>query len=140
MADENECNICCEELSEAEGNLVKYRKSAESEWQLALCCETCLRYMMDQAYDKYFEDVTKADCARNLRALLDNGPPDYFHDVNVMPLEDGERVHELLFTSTNTVETALVKGAKTGEARQAVWVELRSKHGHRLDSLPELAT
>eukprot|EP00045_Choanoeca_perplexa_P000260 m.13570 g.13570 ORF g.13570 m.13570 type:complete len:50 (+) comp10183_c0_seq1:18-167(+) len=39
MADENECNICCEELSEAEGNLVKYRKSAESEWQPALCCE-----------------------------------------------------------------------------------------------------
>jgi hypothetical protein len=96
--------------------------------------------MMNEAYDKYFEDVVKADCARNLRGLLDKGPPDYFHDVNVCPVEDGERVYEMLFSSTQGIETALVKGAKTGDERQKIWMELRAKHSHRLDNLPELTS
>ena len=92
---------------------------------------------MNEAYAKYFDDVVKADCARNLRGLLDKGPPDFFHDANVLPVEGAERAHELFFTSTQSVETALVKDAKVGDERQKIWTELRAKHSHRLDSLPD---
>jgi hypothetical protein len=119
--------------------------------------------MMAHGYSKYFDDVRTATCARNLRGLLNQGsapafarladrtktstprphlpalagPPTYFSDENVMPVADGEHVHELLYTDSGAVASALLPGASLGEERQAIWDALKEQNEPRIDTMPE---
>ena len=70
--------------------------------------------------------MQKSDCARELRRLLTAGPPIWLADKNALPLSEGEsHICKVWFSKDNREVTAQLKGAVTGEERQALWDNLK---------------
>ena len=63
-----------------------------------------------------------------MRRLLAKGPPIYLSDAHALPLADEQNdthVSKLWFAGDDTEQSAKLKGALEGEARDALWTELK---------------
>ena len=82
--------------------------------------------LIDTQFKNYVDNVQKSDCARELRRLLTAGPPIWLADKNALPLSEGEsHICKVWFSKDNREVTAQLKGAVTGEERQALWDNLK---------------
>jgi hypothetical protein len=73
-APDGDCAVCCEDLTS--DNFVEYQASAGSEWLKAPYCEGCIEsYFVEKLWQKYMDDLAKADCAAALKRVLTTPPP-----------------------------------------------------------------
>ncbi|EGD75536.1 hypothetical protein PTSG_06606 [Salpingoeca rosetta] len=168
------CMCCFDELrnkvgSEGEDeepiNYVEYRTSPSSPWKPSGYCEDCLRHLMSIKFNKFLDDVKKADCGRSLRNLLLAGPPLYMKDATALPVDDDEddngpkkanddddgdeeskpaaqaatkEVTELWFASSDSEAPAKVDNAVEGTERSKLWLQLIVDNKARLDDSTSL--
>ena len=84
--------------------------------------------MLAEQFQQYIDRVTKTDCQAELKRLLAKGPPIYLEDKHALPLDESigdTHVVKLWFARDNREVSAKLTGALEGEARQALWDELK---------------
>lgn len=85
-----------------------------------------MEQLLHDQFPKFVERVKTTDCQAELRRLLASGPPVYVSDKHGLPLDDGDtHIVQVWFASTNEERSAILDGALQGEARDALWQELR---------------
>jgi hypothetical protein len=129
-----ECMISMEDITEEDGNYCEYQTSPSGAWHPAKCEAANVQHLVDTQYQKYIDNIQKADCAAAARRLMAKGPPEWVADKHMMPVPEGDtHVCRLWYASDNKERTASLAGAVHGEARVALWAE----HRTLLGALPE---
>mmetsp|Transcript_6901 Transcript_6901/g.24197 ORF Transcript_6901/g.24197 Transcript_6901/m.24197 type:complete len:153 (-) Transcript_6901:92-550(-) len=119
---DTECMCSFEEINES--NFVEYQTAPSETWHPAKFSEPIVREMLETSFQRYLDDVEKAarDCAAAVRRLVSKGPPIWLEDKHAFPLPDEDtHVVRVWFCSTNTEESARLKGALDGADRDALW-------------------
>jgi hypothetical protein len=121
-----ECIFCCEDLDSE--IYAEYRGEACGPWLPSGYCRECLEeFFIKQQWQKYVDDLAKADCAAALRRSLAKPPPVNVADKG-LPLPDttstgtkatGE-VHSFWWCNTDTVVSAKLDGSITGSV--LLWI------------------
>lgn len=134
---EKECIICCDDLDEH--TLLQYRKNNSDTWFNTNVCSNCVLYMKDTQFSNYVEKVKMTDCKKELKQLLDKGPPIWTSDPNIFDQvnyepdqielegqgqqEQQEHVVELKYNGV--IMSAKLTGALEGNERLELWNNLK---------------
>ena len=104
----------------------EYQTAPSMLWYPSKYSAEVVQELIDTQFKNYVDNVQKSDCARELRRLLTAGPPIWLADKNALPLSEGEsHICKVWFSKDNKEVTAQLKGAVTGEERQALWDNLK---------------
>uniref|UniRef100_A0A7S2SMM4 Uncharacterized protein n=1 Tax=Mucochytrium quahogii TaxID=96639 RepID=A0A7S2SMM4_9STRA len=102
----------------------EYRTQPSGKWLPAEFSSDTIDHLLSTQFGKYLSDVEKAakDCAAAVRRLVTKGPPVYLADANALPLPEGDtHIDMIWYSRDNTEHSAQLKGALTGDERQALW-------------------
>ncbi|VBB19006.1 hypothetical protein YASMINEVIRUS_1538 [Yasminevirus sp. GU-2018] len=55
----------------------------DTEWKKSDYCVDCTNHLIQTLWEKYIEDLLKANCERELRGLITAGPPKRFRDIHL---------------------------------------------------------
>lgn len=108
--------------------LVEYQSHPSGIWQPALYERAIIEKLRHEQFDDFVKRVQTTDCQAELRRLLSKGPPVYLQDPHALPLakpDTDTHVAKLWFAADNTEQSAKLKGALEGKARDKLWDELR---------------
>ena len=112
-----ECKSCFDDIT----NAVKYRIHKKQQWHTSYYCETCVKYLIDNSWKIFTDQVKQADCKKALDKLVEVGPPINLRDRTGFPDPENKEqlteIDELLFCSNNHIHTAKLKGSLTGQER-----------------------
>jgi hypothetical protein len=112
-----ECCICYSEFDDE--TKVLFQDNPDSEWKLAAYCYDCTQHLKKTLWDKYKNDVEKADCKRSLRNALKSGPPINIRDIG-FPCENESG--EVYKAKCNEKEfSPKLEGVFEGKNRQDWW-------------------
>jgi len=151
-----ECPVCVMDLTKE--NFVEYAKSANNKkWYASPYCSTCLQYFIDNKWNEYYEKTHKLEildmaglkkiCPRELRQMVERGPPISVSDYKAMPNEEAvneigivtHEVHALWYANDGSVTRGKLKGSLEGEARSKYWDVLKERAIATLENVdPEL--
>eukprot|EP01054_Gregarina_sp_Poly1_P010681 Gregarina_sp_Poly_1__10680@NODE_807_length_6221_cov_56_782580_g588_i0_p4_GENE_NODE_807_length_6221_cov_56_782580_g588_i0NODE_807_length_6221_cov_56_782580_g588_i0_p4_ORF_typecomplete_len130_score22_50Destabilase/PF05497_12/0_032zfRING_2/PF13639_6/0_35_NODE_807_length_6221_cov_56_782580_g588_i057966185 len=122
------CKICWEDLDDdlKVQFTTDLEVTANTNWKDCLFCHDCVQLLIQTQFDKFMHDAVNVDCERTMRRLMERGPPIWVHDDNGFPDTNNMEVPWLKRMQTQEIFSGKLKGAKEGEARDALWKELKS--------------
>lgn len=139
-----QCSVCWDDLAssasrerainvgvpddELPGERCWWRTANNQEWQFSKYCFACVERAKNENYTNYIENVKNATCPKQLRNLIEAGPPVYIIDSTTFPVQEGDYVSEFRRIRPNGEEeivSARLVGSVTGEERDRVWQELQ---------------
>tara|TARA_B100001094_G_C18126031_1_gene769515 strand:- start:384 stop:770 length:387 start_codon:yes stop_codon:yes gene_type:complete len=113
-----DCKSCFEDLTKI--NKVYYRINNKKNWLESKYCCNCVTYLQNTAWKIFTDQVTKADCKKALKKILDVGPPINLRDKNGFPdpIDNTKltEIDELLFYD-NIIKPAKLKDSLVGQER-----------------------
>ena len=118
----DECVVCYNEFTEK--TKVLYQDNPDSEWKTGQYCYYCTEYLLKSNWQKYKDDVEKADCKRSLRNALKAGPPINMRDIGFPCQNDNGEVYKM---KCNNVEfSPKLEGSLTGKEREEWWTHYKA--------------
>ena len=106
---------------------VEYQVAPTGKWYPSKFGEMAVRELKKTQYTSYIENVQKSDCIKEFTRLMACGPPIWITDAHGLPLDgDGTHIVNLWFMNGDKTESAKLKGALEGSARQVLWDEMKS--------------
>ena len=121
---EGDCTFCCEDLTEE--NYVEYQAIENGPWLKSQYCQQCIEEnFIAKQWDRYLENIAKADCAAALRRVLSSPPQINVKDAGLPCADNGhnDEVFQFWYASDNAVHSAKLKGSLVGAERDAFWSE-----------------
>lgn len=103
-----------------ETNYCEYQTNT-GKWLPSLYCDEVIDHLIDSLFEKYKDDCNKCTCKKQMRRMIQKGPPMYLYDDHALPVEDGEYITNVWFSYTNSTKSAKLKGALEGIERQTLW-------------------
>jgi hypothetical protein len=116
------CLICYEDLDDE--IKVMYQDNPSSNWKQGGYCIDCTEMLKNNLWNKYKNDVEKADCKRSLRNALQAGPPINIRDV-AFPCENKTGEVYKLKCGEDEINPKL-EGSLVGEEREKWWVQYKA--------------
>jgi len=117
--------VCCFEPFEG-SNKVDYQNHVDDSWRQSPYCLDCITHLQNTNWDKYINDVTKADCKASLRRALEDGPPIYIRD-KAFETEGINNTGEIFqLRCEGKVISAKLKGSLEGDERNKWWNEWKN--------------
>jgi len=102
-----------------ESNYCEYQSSS-GKWYPSPYCDDVVKHLVATQFEKYRQDCDKCTCKRQMRRFIERGPPIWLSD-QALPVEDGEHITNVWFSSENTTESAKLTGALVGQERKELW-------------------
>ncbi|OQR98590.1 hypothetical protein ACHHYP_20362 [Achlya hypogyna] len=120
-----ECLATMDDITEE--NYVEYQTYPSMTWHASKFCADVTLQLLDSQFPAYMKGVQEPDCKAELRRLLTKGPPVWIEDKYGFPLPDNGDTHivNLWFLATGEERSAKLTGAVDGEAREALWSDLK---------------
>ena len=116
----NECVSCFSDITDE--NKVKYRINKSKEWHDCKYCEYCVKFLLENSWNIYVNEIKNTDCKKTLASLIKIGPPINLRDKTGFPNPKNtnlvKEVDELYFCSTQKTHSAKLKGSYIGKQRQ----------------------
>ncbi|DBA04200.1 TPA: hypothetical protein N0F65_004308 [Lagenidium giganteum] len=121
-----ECMATMDDITEEAGNYCEYQTVPSGRWYPALFAAEVVQQLLDTQFHSYMKAVQQADCKAELRRLVEKGPPVWLEDKHALPVPEGDtRINKVWFARDNVEKSAKVADAIEGDARLALWGELR---------------
>jgi hypothetical protein len=116
------CLICFDDLDN--DNIVMYQDNPNTEWKQGGYCIDCTKLLKNSQWNKYKNDVEKADCKRSLSNALQTGPPINIRDVAFPCYNSTGEVYKLKCTEED-IDPKL-EGSLVGEERDKWWNQYKA--------------
>jgi hypothetical protein len=113
---------------ELPGEQCWWRSMNSHEWTPSKYCFACVTRVRNDNFNSYIESIKTATCPKQLRRLIEDGPPIYVSDPTTFPVTPGDHVHEfkrVFPDGTEEIVTARLVGSVIGEEREQLWRELQ---------------
>ena len=140
-----QCSFCWDDIASTEerekakqegvpeeelpGELCWWRSANSHEWTVSKYCYACVERVKNDSFNNYIDSVKTATCPKQLRKLIDDGPPIYVSDQRIFPVSPDDHVHEFRRIhpdSTEELISARLTGSVIGEEREQLWKELQA--------------
>merc|ERR1711907_273042 len=116
-------------------NYVEYQAEPSMKWYSSKYAEEAIRQMRDRQYADFNERWNKVKqgdkeaCNAEFKRYVDSGPPQWLKDEHGLPLTGGDtHIVKLWFSSTNSQESAQLKGALKGKEREDEWGRMKEAY------------
>lgn len=106
----DECSICFDEITK--DNYVLYKDKEDTLWLKSNYCKSCIQYLISTQWERYVDSVDKANCAAELRRLLELGPPINLREKSFICNNERSEVYKLYYDSGE--QSAKLNGSLTG--------------------------
>jgi hypothetical protein len=121
-----ECMATMDDITEEDGNYCEFQTSPSGSWHAALFCADVVEQLLASQFHTFMKKVQEADCKAELRRLVAKGPPVWLEDKHALPLPEGDtHIIRVWFAKDGEERSAKLEGALEGDARDALWKELR---------------
>ncbi|KUF94540.1 RAC-beta serine/threonine-protein kinase A [Phytophthora nicotianae] len=115
-----------DDITGEDGNYCEFQTSPSGLWHPALFCVDVVEQLLSTQFHTYMKKVQEADCKAELRRLVAKGPPIWLEDKHALPVPEGDtHITKVWFAKDDEERSAKLDGAVEGEAREALWKELR---------------
>jgi len=119
--------VCCEELTTE--NYVEFQPRLDGAWLSSPYCGNCIQTsFIGEQWQRYLDQLAKADCAAALRRLITTAPPLNVRDQGLPCKGNGydDEVQLFWYASNNSTGSAKLKGSLEGEERKKFWDEKKA--------------
>lgn len=119
-----DCVFCCDDFTSE--NYVEYQAVENGPWLKSIYCQACLEeHFIGGLWQKYLDNIAKADCAAALRRVLSAPPLINVKDPGLPCPDNGnnEEVFQFWYASDKAPHSARLKGSLVGADRDAFWAE-----------------
>lgn len=97
-----QCLICYDDLNP--DNYLEYQIDGDNtNWYPSFFCKCCTSVLQESQFGKWCNDLANSTCAREQRALLENGPPINLRDMNGFPIAGNNEIVRLRQASNQEV-------------------------------------
>lgn len=114
---------------ELPGEQCWWRPNSSENWIPSKYCYGCVTRVRNESFSSYIESIKTATCPKQLRKLIEAGPPIYVSDPAAFPVQEGDHVYEFRRfypDGTEEVVSARLVGSVIGEERERLWGELQA--------------
>ena len=119
------CLCSWDEITEKE--YVEYQTMPSGKWHPAKYGIGPIKTLLNIQFDNYIESVQKTDCLKELKRLLDTGPPVWICDKHGLPIpEDETHISKLWYMNEDIEVSAQLKNSLIGKERIELWDRLKS--------------
>ena len=119
------CLSSWDEITEEE--YVEYQTAPSGRWNPSKYGIETIKFLLNAQFDNYIESVQKTDCLKELKSLLEIGPPIWISDRHGLPLPEGDtHVSKLWYMNEDLEVSAQLKNSFIGEERIKLWNRLKS--------------
>ena len=106
---------------------VEYQTMPSGKWHPSKYGISTIKTLLNTQFNNYIESVQKTDCLKELKRLLDIGPPIWLHDIHGLPIpENDTHISTLWYMDQNLEVSARLKNSLIGEDRIHLWNSLKS--------------
>lgn len=127
--EEEECLACWECLTDETS--CEYSFDGDSYKPSAYCLE-CLAHVIETHFVRWCDKVYKANCKKELRGLLDAGPPIYLNEKDLGISKSSQNITMYRFANEKP-KSAKLLGCLEGQERQDLWSNCKKN----FEALPE---
>ena len=118
------CLCSWDEITDKE--YVEYQTMPSGKWHPAKYAIGPIKTLLNIQYNSYIEGVQKTDCVKELRQLLETGPPIWICDKYGLPIPEGDtHVSKLWYMNEDREVSAQLKNSLTGKERIELWDKLK---------------
>lgn len=113
--------------------LVQYRLSTIDNFKDFVYCINCLTLLMNSLWEKYVDNLKKADCEKSLLSVIQDGPPTNFRDAYI---ENNKEIYDFYYNDES--HSAKLRGSLNIDQRNELHLKLvdvfkKSKNGNSVD-------
>ena len=119
------CLCTWEKITQKE--YVEYQTMPSGNWHPSKYGIGTIKTLLNTQFNNYIESVQKTDCLKELKRLLDIGPPIWLHDKHGLPIPKGDtHISTLWYMDNNLEVSARLKNSLISEARDHLWNSLKN--------------
>ena len=95
---------------------VEYQTVPSGKWHASLFGYETIQMLLNTQFNNYIENIQKTDCKKELKRLLDLGPPIWISDIHGLPIPKGDtNISKLWYMKNNLETTARLNNSLIGD-------------------------